>query len=150
MRFLAKIVNGLLHIQRIYQKIAPYGVHSMAFWKIAVLKTSEILKKTHVLDSFLKISGCSVANRKRLCQELFPRLCQQVLRAIILKNNSSAVTSHRKIENWLRIWIIPETWEICLSYGYMELQHECIIAPWWLQPVEISLSCNLYHKIKHN
>ena len=107
MTFSAKIVNGgWLHLHRIYQKIAPCGAHSVAFWKIAILKISEILKKTHVLEFFLKISGCSVANRKRLCQELFPRLCQQVLRAIILKNSSSAVTSHRKIENWLRISII--------------------------------------------
>ena len=99
MTFLAKIVNGgWLHLHRIYQKIAPCGAHSVAFWKIAILKISEILKKTHVLEFFSKISGCSVANRNRLCQELFPRLFQQVLRATILKNSSSAVTSHRK--NW--------------------------------------------------
>ena len=50
-----------------------------------------------MLESFLKVSGWSVKNKKRFYQELFPRIFQQVLRAVVLKKNSKQLLPSEKL-----------------------------------------------------
>ena len=61
-------------------------------------KYEKIYQKIHVLESFLKVSGWSVKNKKRFYQELFPRIFQQVLRVVVLKKNSKQLLPSEKLK----------------------------------------------------